>query len=162
MDKVVHLFEIFKFIFYYKFIDLGKVKIGSIKIWRNLNVFKPFENFQTVQTAPPNTVAPGPRVSDPSPLLGVAPPARNHRPRAGAGRRAPRQPPPLRSSPSSTRTPAPDPPPPPAPSTTPLKACHEHPPPPFAPSYLMSMVITGASPEPPETVAAIAQSAPPR
>jgi hypothetical protein len=43
MDKLVHLFEIFKTIFYFKFLELGKVKFGSIKIWKNVNIFKPFE-----------------------------------------------------------------------------------------------------------------------
>jgi hypothetical protein len=72
MEKVVYLFEIFKIIFYYKFLKLRKVKFGSIKVWKNLKVFKPYENFEMVQTAPPVTVAPSPRVSDPSPLLGIA------------------------------------------------------------------------------------------
>jgi hypothetical protein len=71
MEKVVYLFEIFKIIFYYKFLKLRKVKFGSIKVWKNLKVFKPYEIFEMVQTAPPVTVAPSPRVSDPSPLLGV-------------------------------------------------------------------------------------------
>jgi hypothetical protein len=91
MDKVVHIFVIFKTITYFKFLELGRVKFQSTKVWRNLNVFKPFEIFDTVQTALPVTVVPGPRVSDPSPLLGAAPPARALRPRAGAGHRLPRQ-----------------------------------------------------------------------
>jgi hypothetical protein len=69
MDKDVHLLDIFKTIFYFKFLEPGKVKFGSIKIWRNLNVFKPFEIFETVQTTPPVTVAPGPWVSDPFPEI---------------------------------------------------------------------------------------------
>jgi hypothetical protein len=32
MDKVVHHFEIFKTIFYFKFLELRKVKFGSIKV----------------------------------------------------------------------------------------------------------------------------------
>jgi hypothetical protein len=105
MDKVFHLFEIFKAIFYSKFLELRNVKFGSIKIWKNLNIFKPFEIFETVQTAPPVTVALCPRVSEPSPLLGTvrAPSTHARRPWASAGRSttAP-APPPLCPSPSST------------------------------------------------------------
>jgi hypothetical protein len=43
MEKVVHLFEIFKSIFYSKFLDLKKVKFGSVKFWKSLNIFEPFE-----------------------------------------------------------------------------------------------------------------------
>jgi hypothetical protein len=43
MEKVVQFFEIFKTIFYFKFVDLEKVKFGSIKVWKNLNIFEPFE-----------------------------------------------------------------------------------------------------------------------
>jgi hypothetical protein len=32
MDKVVHLFEIFKTIFYFKFLELGKANFRSIKV----------------------------------------------------------------------------------------------------------------------------------
>jgi hypothetical protein len=32
MENVVHLFEIFKTIFYSKFLELGKVKFESIKV----------------------------------------------------------------------------------------------------------------------------------
>jgi hypothetical protein len=32
MKKVVHIFEIFKTIFYFKFLDLGKVPFGSVKV----------------------------------------------------------------------------------------------------------------------------------
>jgi hypothetical protein len=39
MEKVVHLFKIFKIIFYSKFLELGKVKFRSVKVWKNLNVF---------------------------------------------------------------------------------------------------------------------------
>jgi hypothetical protein len=41
MKKVVHLFEIFKTIFYFKFLEHGKVKFGSIKLGK-------FERFQTI------------------------------------------------------------------------------------------------------------------
>jgi hypothetical protein len=34
MEKVVHLFEIFKTMFYFKFLELRKVKFESIKIWK--------------------------------------------------------------------------------------------------------------------------------
>jgi hypothetical protein len=43
MEKVVHIFEIFKIIFYFKFLELRKIKFGSIKVWKNLNIFKLFE-----------------------------------------------------------------------------------------------------------------------
>jgi hypothetical protein len=43
MGKVVHLLEIFKIIFYFNFLELGKNKFGSIKIWENLTIFEPFE-----------------------------------------------------------------------------------------------------------------------
>jgi hypothetical protein len=43
MEKVVHLFEIFKTIFYFKFLELWNVKFGVVKIWKSLNVFEPFE-----------------------------------------------------------------------------------------------------------------------
>jgi hypothetical protein len=43
MEKVVHIFDIFKDIFYFKFLELGKVKFGSTKVWKNWNVFKLFE-----------------------------------------------------------------------------------------------------------------------
>jgi hypothetical protein len=43
MEKIVHIFEIFETIFYFKFLELGKIKFGSIKVWENLNVFKLFE-----------------------------------------------------------------------------------------------------------------------
>jgi hypothetical protein len=108
MEKVVYLFEIFKIIFYYKFLKLRKVKFGSIKVWKNLKVFKPYEIFEMVQTAPPVTVAPSPRVSDPSPLLGVA-----HMHPSATGRCRPPAAAPgplLRPSPSSTRMPTPEPP----------------------------------------------------
>jgi hypothetical protein len=32
MDKVVHLFEIFKIIFYFKFFWLGKILVGAVKV----------------------------------------------------------------------------------------------------------------------------------
>jgi hypothetical protein len=32
MEKIVHLFETFKTIFYFNFLELGEVKFGSIKI----------------------------------------------------------------------------------------------------------------------------------
>jgi hypothetical protein len=32
MENVVHLFEIFKSIFYFKFLELGKVIFGLVKI----------------------------------------------------------------------------------------------------------------------------------
>jgi hypothetical protein len=43
MEKVVHLFKIFKTLVYFKFLKLGKVKFGLIKVWKILNVFKLFE-----------------------------------------------------------------------------------------------------------------------
>jgi hypothetical protein len=43
MDKVVHFFKSFKTIFYFKNLELGKVKFGPIKVWKNLDVFVPFE-----------------------------------------------------------------------------------------------------------------------
>jgi hypothetical protein len=43
MEKDVHLFEIFKLIIYFNFLELGKVKFGSIKVWKYLNIFEPFE-----------------------------------------------------------------------------------------------------------------------
>jgi hypothetical protein len=43
MENVVHLFDIFKTIFYLKILELRKVNFGLIKIWKNLNIFKPFE-----------------------------------------------------------------------------------------------------------------------
>jgi hypothetical protein len=43
MEKVVHLFEIFKTIFCFKFLELRNVKFRSIKVWKDLNIFKPFE-----------------------------------------------------------------------------------------------------------------------
>jgi hypothetical protein len=43
MEKVVHLFEIFKSIFYSKFLDLKKVKFGLVKFWKSLNISEPFE-----------------------------------------------------------------------------------------------------------------------
>jgi hypothetical protein len=36
MEKVVHLFEIFKTIFYFKFFRLGKAVFGSVKYWKVL------------------------------------------------------------------------------------------------------------------------------
>jgi hypothetical protein len=43
MEKVVHPFKISKTIFYFKFLELEKVKFGSIKVWKNLNIFELFE-----------------------------------------------------------------------------------------------------------------------
>jgi hypothetical protein len=43
MEKVVHLLKIFKNLFYFKFLEFEKVKFGSIKVWKILNIFKPFE-----------------------------------------------------------------------------------------------------------------------
>jgi hypothetical protein len=43
MEKVVHLFEIFKTIFYSKFLELEKVEFGAVKVWKSLNVFEPFK-----------------------------------------------------------------------------------------------------------------------
>jgi hypothetical protein len=40
MEKVVRLFEIFKTIFYSKFLELGKIKFGLAKVWKKLNVFE--------------------------------------------------------------------------------------------------------------------------
>jgi hypothetical protein len=37
MEKVVHLFDIFKKIFYFKFLKLGKVLFGWVKVWIDLN-----------------------------------------------------------------------------------------------------------------------------
>jgi hypothetical protein len=36
MEKVVHVFEIFKTIFYLKFFELGKSVLGSVKFWKVL------------------------------------------------------------------------------------------------------------------------------
>jgi hypothetical protein len=37
MDKVVHLFETFKIIFYLNFSKQGKINFGLVKIWKDLN-----------------------------------------------------------------------------------------------------------------------------
>jgi hypothetical protein len=88
MENFVHPFVIFKTIFYSKFLEHREVKFGSNKIWKNLNVFKLFEFFETLQTAPPVTVAPGPLVSTPATpvLCNRALPTRARQPQAGAGR----------------------------------------------------------------------------
>jgi hypothetical protein len=36
MEKVVHLFEIFKTIFYFKIFGLGKAIFGLVKVWKVL------------------------------------------------------------------------------------------------------------------------------
>jgi hypothetical protein len=36
MEKVVHLFEIFKTIFYFKYFGLRKTAFGSVKVWKVL------------------------------------------------------------------------------------------------------------------------------
>jgi hypothetical protein len=36
MDKVVHLFESLKTMFYFKFFRLGKVVFESVKVWKVL------------------------------------------------------------------------------------------------------------------------------
>jgi hypothetical protein len=36
MEKVVHLFESFKTIFYFKIFKLGKAVFGSVNIWKVL------------------------------------------------------------------------------------------------------------------------------
>jgi hypothetical protein len=141
MDKVVHLFEIFKTIFYFKFLDLGKAKFGSIKVCKNLNVFKQFEIFKMVQIASPVTVAPGPRVSYPSPLLGAArarhpPTPVSHGPVPTADRHA--------SPPPSVLLPHPSicPPRTPPPSAAPLKgAARRHWPPFLFPSHPPSQAL---------------------
>jgi hypothetical protein len=46
MEKVVHVFEICKTIFYLKNLELGKAKFGSVKLWKSLNVFEPFEYWE--------------------------------------------------------------------------------------------------------------------
>jgi hypothetical protein len=74
MDKVVHIFEIFKTIFYFNFLELKKVPFGSVKIWKNWNIFEPFEfenGLNCFDPAPPETVA-GTHWSAPtSPLSGA-------------------------------------------------------------------------------------------
>jgi hypothetical protein len=40
MEKIVHLFDIFKTIFYYNFLEHRKFKFGSVKVWKKLNVFE--------------------------------------------------------------------------------------------------------------------------
>jgi hypothetical protein len=47
IEKVVHLFKILKSIFYFKFLELRKVKFGSITLSKNLNIFEPLK-FETV------------------------------------------------------------------------------------------------------------------
>jgi hypothetical protein len=37
MDKVVHLFKNITTIFYFKFVELGKILFGLVKIWNDLN-----------------------------------------------------------------------------------------------------------------------------
>jgi hypothetical protein len=39
MDKVVHLFESLKTIFYFKFFGVGKAVFGSVEIWKILKWF---------------------------------------------------------------------------------------------------------------------------
>jgi hypothetical protein len=36
MEKAVHLFDIFKTTFYFKFLELGKVNFGSVKVRMSL------------------------------------------------------------------------------------------------------------------------------
>jgi hypothetical protein len=43
MEKVLYLFKIFKTVFCFKFLELGNVPFELVKVWKNLNVFKPFE-----------------------------------------------------------------------------------------------------------------------
>jgi hypothetical protein len=74
MENVVHLFEIFKTIFYLKFLELWKVKFGAVKIWKSLNVFEPFEfwkRFKLFDLVPPGTVAGAHRSALASPWFGA-------------------------------------------------------------------------------------------
>jgi hypothetical protein len=95
MEKVVHLFDTFKPIFYLIFSEHEKISFGSIKFGKILNVFEPFkfENGLNRLTPLPETV-PGPFLVAPtSPVQAcqgrshnmVAPPAHAHHSRAGAG-----------------------------------------------------------------------------
>jgi hypothetical protein len=95
MEKVVHLFDTFKPIFYLIFSEHEKISFGSIKFGKILNVFEPFkfENGLNRLTPLPETI-PGPYLAAPtSPVqacLGrshnmATPPAHAHHSRAGAG-----------------------------------------------------------------------------
>jgi hypothetical protein len=43
MEQVVYLLEIFKAIFYCRFLELRKVPFGLVEVWKILNVFEPFK-----------------------------------------------------------------------------------------------------------------------
>jgi hypothetical protein len=90
MEKVLYLFKIFKTVFCFKFLELRNVPFESVKVWKNLNVFKPFEFENGLNCldpslpgsplqAPPHGTTPIP----PNPLLHTAPPLKRHRPPPG-------------------------------------------------------------------------------
>jgi hypothetical protein len=65
MDKVVHLSEIFKTIFYFKFLELGKGILGAVKVWSNLKSFelnRIWFLFLWIQI-PPLVTVPGPHLA---------------------------------------------------------------------------------------------------
>jgi hypothetical protein len=95
MERVVHLFDTFKPIFYLFISEHEKISFGSVKFGKILNVFElfKFENGLNRLTPLPETV-PGPFLAAPtSPVQAcqgrshnmVAPPAHAHHSRAGAG-----------------------------------------------------------------------------
>jgi hypothetical protein len=47
--NVVTYFMSFITMFYFKFLEHGKVPFGSVKVWRNLNPIEPFK-FEPVKT----------------------------------------------------------------------------------------------------------------
>jgi hypothetical protein len=111
MEKVVHLFEIFKTIFLFKIFELGKAIFEAVE---NSNDFNRFE-FEFKLNLTRRHYNRGPLVSAQPPLLSVVPrtccpPAPiDHGPVPAADRRA--SPPPLHPSLSSTRAPPRTPPP---------------------------------------------------
>jgi hypothetical protein len=38
MEKIVHFFEIFKTIFYFKLLEPREIIFGSVNVWKKLNV----------------------------------------------------------------------------------------------------------------------------
>jgi hypothetical protein len=78
MEKVVHLFEIFKPIFYFKIFKLRKILFGSVKVWKDFELKYTIWIFEfdskSVWTAPPHAVAGAHQSATPTPLSGCPSP----------------------------------------------------------------------------------------
>jgi hypothetical protein len=75
MEKVVHLHEIFKTIFYFKFFELGRVIFGLVKNSNEFKIWNHFDQFDLDSNR--GTVAPGPTCRPPPSVSPVRTPLKH-------------------------------------------------------------------------------------